>query len=100
MTNVCQTTQDPGPHGCKSGIEDFLDRPEQARTTDISFLIGKCRRLGGWKMRNIEKIGTFKPDICWERYKYRLPKSKAEVEVIREIVMNDDDMEFMELSNN
>jgi hypothetical protein len=42
--------------------------------------------------------GTFSPSIEWERYRYTLPKSKAEVEIIREIVMNNEDLEHMELS--
>jgi hypothetical protein len=39
-----------------------------------------------------------RPNLEWERYRYRLPKSGAEVEIIREIVMNDDDLNFMDLS--
>lgn len=41
---------------------------------------------------------TIGPDLEWERFMYTLPKSGARVEVIREIVMNDEDLEFMELS--
>jgi hypothetical protein len=41
---------------------------------------------------------SFRPSIEWERYRYTLPKSKAQVEVIREIVMNDNDLEYMDLS--
>jgi hypothetical protein len=41
---------------------------------------------------------TLGPDLEWERFMYTLPKSGATVEVIREIVMNDEDLEFMELS--
>ncbi|MBW2996779.1 hypothetical protein KY349_00390 [Candidatus Woesearchaeota archaeon] len=40
----------------------------------------------------------FSPDIEWERYRYTLPKSKAQVEIIREIVMNDYDLDPMDLS--
>ncbi|MBN1543872.1 hypothetical protein JW898_00240 [Candidatus Woesearchaeota archaeon] len=42
--------------------------------------------------------GTFRPNLEWERFRYTLPKSKAQVEIIREIVMNDEDLEFMEMS--
>jgi hypothetical protein len=42
--------------------------------------------------------GIFRPSIEWERYRYTLPKSKAQVEIVREIVMNDEDTEYMELS--
>jgi len=42
--------------------------------------------------------GSFRPNIEWERYKYTLPKSKAQVEIVREIVMNDDDLDPMDLS--
>ncbi len=42
--------------------------------------------------------GTIGPDIEWERYRYTLPESKAQVEIIREIVMNDEDLEYMEIS--
>jgi|GEM_PF-4860032 len=42
--------------------------------------------------------GTLGPDIEWERYRYTLPQSKAQVEIIREIVMNDNDLDFMEIS--
>ena len=38
------------------------------------------------------------PSIEWERYMYVLPKSKARVEIIREIVMNDEDLDYMDLS--
>lgn len=41
---------------------------------------------------------TFKPDIEWERYQWTLPKSKARVEIVREIVMNNDDLEYMDLA--
>ena len=41
-----------------------------------------------------------RPDIEWQRFRWTLPKSKAEVELIREIVMNNDDSEFMELGPN
>ena len=37
-------------------------------------------------------------DIEWERYKFTLPKSGADVEIIREIVLNDQDADFMEVS--
>lgn len=40
----------------------------------------------------------FNPAIAWERYKFTLPKSKAQVEIIREIVMNDTDLDHMDLS--
>ncbi len=42
--------------------------------------------------------GIFKPTIEWERYRYTLPKSKARVEIVREIVMNDDDLDYMDMS--
>jgi hypothetical protein len=42
--------------------------------------------------------GMFRPSIEWERFKYSLPKSKAQVEIVREIIMNDDDLDNMELS--
>lgn len=38
------------------------------------------------------------PNIEWERYIYTLPKSKARVEIIRELVMNDEDLDHMDLS--
>ncbi|MBW2968198.1 hypothetical protein KY362_06960 [Candidatus Woesearchaeota archaeon] len=44
--------------------------------------------------------GAFKPDIEWERYVYTLPKTGARVERIREIVMNPDDAEFMDMQPN
>ena len=37
-------------------------------------------------------------NIEWERYRYRLPKTGAEIEIVREIVMNDEDLDSMELS--
>ena len=37
-------------------------------------------------------------DLEWERYRFKLPKSGAEVEIIREFVMNDDDLEYMDMS--
>jgi hypothetical protein len=40
----------------------------------------------------------FRPSIEWERFRYTLPKSKAQVEIVREIVMNDGDLDHMELS--
>ncbi|MBI5881085.1 hypothetical protein HZB90_03065 [archaeon] len=40
--------------------------------------------------------GIFRPSIEWERYRYTLPK--AQVEIVREIVMNDEDTEYMELA--
>ena len=42
--------------------------------------------------------GYFNPTIEWERYKFTLPKSKAPVEIIREIVMNATDLDHMDLS--
>ena len=41
---------------------------------------------------------TIGPDLEWERYIYCLPKSGARVERIREIVMNDHDLDFMDLA--
>ncbi|MBW2964237.1 hypothetical protein KY363_02150 [Candidatus Woesearchaeota archaeon] len=41
--------------------------------------------------------GTFSPSIEWERYRYTLPKSKAQVEIVREIVMNNGDLEHMDM---
>ena len=41
---------------------------------------------------------TLGTNIEWERYRYTLPKTGAEVEIVREIVMNDPDLEFMDLS--
>ena len=41
---------------------------------------------------------VFRPSIEWERYRFTLPHSKAQVEIIREIVMNDDDLDCMELA--
>jgi hypothetical protein len=45
-----------------------------------------------------EISGVKKMDIEWERYIYTLPKTGARIERIREVVMNDSDLEFMELS--
>ena len=36
-------------------------------------------------------------NLEWERYRYTLPRTGAQVEIIREIVMNDEDLDYMEL---
>lgn len=39
------------------------------------------------------------PNIERDRYIYRLPRSKARVEIIREIVLNDSDSDYMDVSD-
>ena len=41
------------------------------------------------------KVGT---NLEWERYRFKLPKSGAEVEIIGEIVMGDEDMDYMDIT--
>ena len=39
------------------------------------------------------------PNIEWERFRFKLPKSGADVEIIREFVFDsDDDADYMEVS--
>jgi len=45
----------------------------------------------------VSRMNNGMPSIEWERYRYTLPKSKAEVEIIREIVMNNDDLDHMDM---